>query len=223
MARYLSTKPRAIQLVGKQHFFTAQRCYRYRCIQAFQNSGEALVRSRQFFANAPGLGDVGHRRHPASLLAFRVNQGRHVHAGIKNLTIFALHTYLKTTGWCVACQLIVESGHGGFNIVFGPVREGWHPTHQIRFLQTRHLAKGRVYVSDAACHVERTHTRQHGVFHRSAKIGFFNQRLLRLHTAPCMAPGAQQHPDGQRAQGTDQPEKPAAHHAQRRLVALRSY
>jgi hypothetical protein len=49
------------------------------------------------------------------------------------------------------------------------------------------------------------------------------KRLLGLHAAARVAPGAQQHPHRQRAQGADQPEEAAAHHAQRGAVTLGAY
>ena len=103
------------------------------------------------------------------------------------------------------------------------MREGWHPAYQVRLLQARHLAKRRVDISNASRHVQRAHTGQHRIFHGTAKVGFLDQRLLRLHAAAGVSPSAQQHPDCQRAQGAYQPEKTAAHDAQRRPVALRPY
>ena len=47
------------------------REHRHRRVQAPQHGGEALVRGRELVADALGLGDVGHRGHPAGLLAAR--------------------------------------------------------------------------------------------------------------------------------------------------------
>ena len=41
----------------------------------------------------------------------------------------------------------------------------------------------------------------------------YPRRALRLHAAASVTPGAEQHPDSQRAQRTHQPEKPTAHYA----------
>jgi hypothetical protein len=47
-------------------------------------------RGRQLVADAVGLGDVGHRGHPAGLLAHGVDQRRHVHARVEQRAVLAL-------------------------------------------------------------------------------------------------------------------------------------
>ncbi|MDT4857534.1 hypothetical protein FQZ97_919600 [compost metagenome] len=67
-------EPQAVHLVGEQHFVAAQRRHRHGRVQAFQHGGEALIGRREFLANALGLGDVGHRGHPAGLVALGIDQ-----------------------------------------------------------------------------------------------------------------------------------------------------
>ena len=171
VARDLSAKPGAVKPVGKQQFFAAQGCDRYRSIQPFKYGGKTLVRGGQFLANAFGLGDVGHGGHPAGLLAVWINQRRHIHAGIKNLAVLALHAHLKSAGRGAAMQLVVQPPHQGVKLGLGPVRKRWRAAHQLMLAQARHLAKRRVDIGDAACQIECAHAGQHGVFHGPAKVG----------------------------------------------------
>jgi UDP-3-O-[3-hydroxymyristoyl] glucosamine N-acyltransferase len=98
VAHYMGAEPGAVHFVGKQHFLAAQGRHRHSRIQAFKYRGESLIRVRQLFPNALGLGDVSHRRHPAGLLAARVNQGRHVHARVKNAAVLAFDPHFKAAG-----------------------------------------------------------------------------------------------------------------------------
>ena len=100
------------------------------------------------------------------------------------------------------------------------MRERCGAADQLVFIQTGHLAKGRVDVGDAALQVEGAHAGQHGIFHRAPKVGFRQQGLLGLDAATGMAPVAQQHPDGQCTQCADQPEETAADHAERSAITF---
>ena len=222
MAGHLCAKPGAVQLVGKQHFFAAQRRHRYRRVKPFQHGREALVRIGQFFAHTLGLGDVGHRRHPAGLLAARIDQRRDIHACIKNGAALALDPDFKAARRRTTLQLVFQPGCQPLEVLFWPVRKGRNATDQLVFVPACHLAKSRVHISDATLQVECAHAGEHGVFHRAAEIRLSDQGLLGLHAAACVAPGAQQHPHRQGAECADQPEKTAADNAQRSAIALGS-
>ena len=119
-------------------------------------------------------------------------------------------------------QLVLQPSVHDFPIGFEPVRERRRLPHQLSLAPPGHGAERSVHISDIAFEVEHAHAGQHRVFHRPAKIGFGDQRLLRLQPAPGMAPGANQHPGCQRTERTDQPEQAIADQARRRSVRLRA-
>jgi hypothetical protein len=82
------------------------------------------------------------------------------------------------------------------------------------------LAKSRVHIGDASAQIQSTHACDHGVFHRTPKIGFRHERFLGLNPPAGVTPVTDQHPGGHQAQHTDQPKKPTAHQALRGAPGL---
>ncbi|MPN13600.1 hypothetical protein SDC9_160922 [bioreactor metagenome] len=194
MAIGLRAKPLAIQAVGKQQLGTAQGRHRHRCVQRLQHHGEAFVRRGELFADAVGLGDVGHRRHPAGLLALGIHQRRHIQTGVEQRSALALHACLKAAGHALAREFIVGLGLKRFLVRIGPVGVGRHLAHQVGFAPAGHLAERGIHIGDTALHVHRAHAREHGVFHGAAEVGLGHQRLLRLQAPARVTPGGDQQP-----------------------------
>ena len=66
----------------------------------------------------------------------------------------------------------------------------------------------------------RAHAGQHRVLHRAPEVGLGDQRGLHLQAPAHVAPGAEQHPDGERRQQHHHPEQAVADQADRGAVAL---
>ena len=219
----LGTKPLAVQLVGKQQLVAAQGRHRDRRVQRLQHRGETLVRGRQLLAHPIGLGDVGHRSHPAGLRSHGIDQRRHIQAGIKHAAVAAFDAHLKAAGAELAGQFFFQLGRQQLAVGFGPVREGRGASHQVGLAPAGHLAKGGVDIGDATLQVHRAHAGEHGVFHGPAEIGFRHQGLLGLQPPAGMAPIGNQHPGRHHAECSDQPEQATADHAQRGTIGLAAY
>jgi hypothetical protein len=125
------TKPQSVKLVGKQQLLTTQGGHRHRGVQRFKHDGEALVRAGQLLPDAIGLRDVGHRRHPARLLASGIDQGRNVHSRIKQLAAFAFDPHLKACGRVLPADFLFQPLHQQFPVLVWPIREGGFGTDQI--------------------------------------------------------------------------------------------
>ncbi|MDT4839712.1 hypothetical protein FQZ97_735090 [compost metagenome] len=222
VAHGVGAEPQAVQLVGEQQFFAADGCHRHGGVERLEHGGEAFVRGGQLLADARRFGDVGHRRHPAGLVAARVDQRRHVQARIEHAAVLALHAHLEATGQGAAVQFFFEALVHHLAVGFEPVREGRRLADQFVFAPARHGAERGVHVGDAALQVEHAHAGEHGVFHRAAEVGLGDQPLLRLQAAARVAPGADQHPAGHHAEGAHEPEEAVAHHALRGAVGLRA-
>ena len=110
MAAGVGAEPQPVRAVGEQQFALRHRQHRHRRVQAFQHGGEALVRGRQLVADALGLGDVGHRGHPAGLLAARVDQRRDVHARVEQRAVLAHHAHLDAAGRAAAAAAPAAAG-----------------------------------------------------------------------------------------------------------------
>ena len=220
MAGRVGAEPQAVGAVGEQQFALRHRQHRHRRVQPFQHGGEALVRGRKLVADALGLGDVGHRGHPAGLLAARVDQRRDIHARVEQRAVLAHHAHLDAAGRAAAAQLLLQQARVFVDAVQRPVREGRRLAYQRRFGKTRHRAERGVDIGDAAFEVHRAHAREHGVLHRATEVRLLHQRRLDLCAAAQMAPAAEQHPHCQHRQCHDHPEQGVADQSDRGAVAL---
>ncbi len=216
----VGAEPQAVELVGEQQLLAADRRHRHRGVERLEHGSEALVRGRQLFADARGLGDVGHRGHPAGLVAARVDQRRDVQPRIEHAAVLALHAHLEAAGQGAAVQFLLEPLVHDLAVGLEPVGEGRCLADQLLLGPAGHRAEGGVDVGDAALQVEHPHAGQHRVLHRAAEVGLGHQPLLGLQPAARVAPGADQHPAGEHAERADQPEQPVADHALRGAVGL---
>jgi hypothetical protein len=220
MAAGIGAEPQPVRTVGEQQFALRHRQHRHRRVQAFEHGGEALVRSRQLVADALGLGDVGHRGHPAGLLAARVDQRRDVHARVEQRAVLAHHAHLDAAGRAAAGQLLLQQPGVLVDAVVGPVRERRRMPDQRRLGEAGHGAERGVDIGDASFEVHRAHAGQHRVFHRAPEVRLLHQRGLDLRTPAQVAPAAEQHPYGQARQRHHHPEQGVADQADRGAVAL---
>mmetsp|Transcript_4945 Transcript_4945/g.17891 ORF Transcript_4945/g.17891 Transcript_4945/m.17891 type:complete len:651 (+) Transcript_4945:3243-5195(+) len=216
----VGTEPEPVAAVGEQQLRRLHRQHGHGGVQAFEHRGEAFVRGGELVAHPLGLGDVGHRGHPACLLALGVDQGRHIDAGIEEAAVLALDLDLHATRGAAALQLLLQQAGVFLAPVGRPEGVGRRAADEVGLRKTGHRAEGRVHVGDARVHVHRAHAGQHGVLHRPAEIGFQRQRALDLGAAAHVAPGAEQHPDGQAGEGQHHPEQRVADQADRGAPAL---
>ncbi|CAM3914362.1 hypothetical protein ACAN107058_19800 [Paracidovorax anthurii] len=222
VAAGLRAEPLAVELVGEEQLLAAQRRHRDRGIERFQHDGEALVRGGELLAHAVGLGDVGHRGHPAGLLAVGVDEGRDIEARVEQGAVPAPDPHLEAAHGLLAAQLVAQLGVQGLVLVLGPVGVGRRLADQLLGAPAGHLAEGRVHVRHAAVHVERAHAGDHGVLHRAAEVGLGHERFLGAQAPPRVAPVGDEHPGRHGAEGAHQPEQAAAHHAERGAIGLRA-
>ncbi len=220
MAAGIGAEPQPVGAVGEQQLALRHRQHRHRRVQPFQHGGEALVRGRQLVADALGLGDVGHRGHPAGLLAARVDQRRDVHARVEQRAVLAHHAHLDAAGRAAAAQLLLQQAAHLVDAVLRPVREGRGAADQRRLGKAGHRAERGIHVGDAAFQVHRAHAGEHGVLHRAPEVGLLHQRGLDLRAPAQVAPAAQQHPYRQHRQCHHHPEQRVADQADRGAVAL---
>ena len=215
-------EPVAVHAVGEQQFLAAQWRHRDRGVQRLQHGGEALVGGGELQAHAVGLGDVGHRGHPAGVLAQGVDQRRHVQPGVEGAAVLALHAHLEARGLHGAGQFLAQAGGEHLPVFVGPVGEGLAVAHQLVFAPAGHLAEGGVDVGDPAVQVERTHAGEHGVLHGAAERGLGLQGGLCLLAPQRLPPVGDQHPRREGRQRRDQPEQRAAQHPLRGAPGLRA-
>ncbi len=220
MAFRLGAEPEPVRAVREQQLALLHREHRHRSVEAFEDGREALVRGGELVADPLGFGDVRHRRHPAGLLALRVDQRRHVHARVEDRAVLSHHLDLDPAGRALALQLLLEQTRVLVAAVVRPVREGRMLADQVAFREPRHRAERRVDVADAALHVHRPHPGQHGVLHRPPEVRLGDERGLHLQAPAHVAPGAEQHPDGERREQHHHPEQAVADQADRGPVAL---
>ena len=184
MAPAVGAELAAVHAVGEQQFGGAARAagrachHRHGSVEFVEHGGEALVRRGELLADAPRLGDVGHRGHPAGLAPLPVDQRRDVHPGVEQRPVAAPDLDLVAARRGVAAQqarqaLVILLGVAG-----RPVGIGRHGAGQFVLVEADHLAEGTIDVGDAALEVERAHAGQDRVFHRLAEGGLGGQREL---------------------------------------------
>ena len=127
---------------------------------------------------------------------------------------------LDAAGRAAALQLLLQQPAVFFEAVGRPVGQRRLAADQVGLGEAGHRAERRVHVGDAAFHVHRAHAGQHRVLHRAAEVGLRHQRALHLQAPAHVAPGAEQHPDGQHRERDDHPEQRVADQADRGAVAL---
>ena len=88
----------------------------------------------ELVADAVGLGDVGHRGHPAGLLAVGVDQGRNVQAGIEQLPFLRLHPHLDAPGTVLPLQFFLQA-EAWFAVAGRASRKRGRAAHQLGFDQ----------------------------------------------------------------------------------------
>lgn len=164
-------------------------------VQAFQHRHEALVRGGQGLADALGLGDVGHRRHPADLVAVGVQQRRHVHARREARAVAALGLDFQAAAGRLSGHQHVQGVLVLFMAARHPVGKGRAAADQVGFVPADHAAEGRIDVGDAAFHVQHAHAGRHGVLHGAAKAGLGDQGGLGGRAETGVAPQHQQADD----------------------------
>ena len=220
MAARIGAEPEAVGAVGEQQLARLHREHRDGGVEALEHGGEALVRGGELVADALGLGDVGHRGHPAGLLALRVDQRRDVHPGVEHRAVLAHHLDLDAAGRALAAQLLLEQAGVLVAPVVRPVGEGRMLADQVGLGEAGHGAERRVDVADLPFHVHRPHAGQHRVLHGAAEVGLRDQRGLHLQAPAHVPPGAEQHPDGEHRERHHHPEQGVADQADRGAVAL---
>ncbi|MNQ78479.1 hypothetical protein D3C85_933910 [compost metagenome] len=207
MAARLRAKDAAVGAVGKQQFQAVVRVGGDRdgVVQAFQHRHETFVGGRQGFADALGFGDVGHRRHPADLVAVGVQERRHIHARGKARAVAPLRFHFQAAAGRLARHqhvqrvlvLFVAAGH--------PIGEGRAAADQVGFVPADHAAERRVHVGDAAFHIQYAHAGGHGIFHGAAKTRFGDQRGFGGGAKAGIAPQHQQADDDDAGQSQHHP------------------
>ena len=135
------------------------------------------MRSGQLFTDAIGLGNVGHRGHPAELLAVFGQQRRKIHACVEQRAVAPYDLQLEATGRRLAGQHDCKLGQIFFTPLAWPVRKRGRLSNQLLDRPARHLNERLVDVPQHAIAVNHAHAGRERIFHRAAK-----RRLSAQHT-----------------------------------------
>ena len=147
-------------------------------IKLVEHGLETLVGVDQLGADPVRFGDVGHRSHPACLLALVVDQRRDIEPNIDDPAILAPCPRLQARRGGATRDRQVQVGHVEVMFLGDPVRVGGQLSHHFFGRITEDLAQCPVHVGDATIVVDHAQPRADGVLDGATERGFGGQRLL---------------------------------------------
>ena len=147
-------------------------------IKLVEHGLETFVGVDQLGADPVRFGDVGHRSHPACLLALVVDQRRDIEPNIDDPAILAPCPRLQARRGGATRDRQVQVGHVEVMFLGDPVRVGGQLSHHFFGRITEDLAQCPVHVGDATIVVDHAQPRADGILDGAAERGFGGQRLL---------------------------------------------
>ena len=147
-------------------------------IELVEHGLEALVGIDQLGADPVRFGDVGHRGHPARLLALVVDQRRDIQPNIDDPAVLAPCPRLQARRGGATRDRQIQVGHVEVMFFGDPVGVGRQLPHHLFGRIAEDLAQCPVHVGDAAIVVDHAQPRTDGILDGAAERGLGGQRLL---------------------------------------------